>query len=40
MKEWLSNLLVASIYSIVDLKIVKLVKAVKFLSPYRKKRVI
>ena len=35
-----SNLLVASIYSIVELRIMKLVEAVKFLSPYRKNRVI
>ena len=32
--------MVARIYSIVELKIMKLVKAVKFLSPYRKNRVI
>ena len=35
-----SNLLVASIYSIVELKITKVVGAVKFLSPYRKSWVI
>ena len=32
----LSNLLVASIYSMVKLKIMKLVEAVKLLSPYRR----
>ena len=35
-----SNLLVASIYSIAERKIMKLVEAVKFLSPSRKKWVI
>ena len=35
MKEWFVKSLAASIYSIVELKIMKLVEAVKFLSPYR-----
>ena len=35
-KSGSSKLLVASIYSIVELKIMKLVEAVKFFSPYRK----
>ena len=43
MKEWKSgssNLLVASVYSTVELETLKLIEAVKFLSAYRKNWVI